>query len=145
MEWTSIAWGGNSQPSSFHEWMPCFQKYLEWFLWVAKSECQFFVLEIEQQGNGLRGVVYNAIIDSKISFGFHNRQIEEMFFHLHIEALHNNISQKKLSKCEIGYQLNRQATSGRDQRGERCNFQVFLLIKQQSHQWFRVFPLNEML
>ena len=50
--------------------------------------------EIETQGNGLRGVVYNALIDSKRSCGFHNLQIEEMFFHLHIATLHNNISQK---------------------------------------------------
>ncbi len=54
----------------------------------------FFVHEIEQQGNGFRGVVYNALIDSKRSCGFHNLQIEEMFLHLHIATLHNKISQK---------------------------------------------------
>ena len=58
------------------------------------SECQIFFREIEQQGNGLRSVVYNALVDSKRSCGFHNLQIEEMFFHLHIAILHNNISQK---------------------------------------------------
>ena len=59
------------------------------------SECHILVREIEQQGNGLRDVVYNALIDSKRSCGFHNLQIVEMFFHLHIATLHNNISQKK--------------------------------------------------
>ncbi len=61
--------------------------------WPGQS-AKFFVGEIEEQGNGLRGVVYNALIDSKRSCGFHNLQIEEMFFHLHIATLHNNISQK---------------------------------------------------
>ena len=61
--------------------------------WPCQS-ANFFVRDIEQQGNGLRGVVYNAVMDSKRSCGFHNLQIEEMFFHLHIATLHNNISQK---------------------------------------------------
>jgi hypothetical protein len=61
--------------------------------WPCQS-ANFFVREIEQEGNGLRGVVYNALIDLKRSCGFHNLQIEEMFFHLHIGTLHNNISQK---------------------------------------------------
>ena len=65
--------------------------------WPCQS-ANFFVRKIEQQGNGLRGVFYNALIDSKRSCGFHNLHIEEMFFHLHIETLDNNISQK--SKCE---------------------------------------------
>ena len=61
--------------------------------WPGQS-AKFFIHEIETQGNGLRGVVYNAFIDSKRSCGFHNLQIEEMFFHLHIATLHSNISQK---------------------------------------------------
>ena len=61
--------------------------------WPEQS-AKFFVREIETQGNGLRGVIYNALFDSKRSCGFHNLQIEEMFFHLHIATLHNNISQK---------------------------------------------------
>ena len=51
--------------------------------WPEQS-AKFFVCDSETQGNGLRGVVYNALIDSKSSCGFHNLQIEEMFFHLHI-------------------------------------------------------------
>ena len=61
--------------------------------WLGQS-AKFFIREIETQDNGLRRVVYNALIDSKRSCGFHNLQIEEMFFHLHIAILHNNISQK---------------------------------------------------
>ena len=61
--------------------------------WPCQS-ANFFVREIEQQGNGLRGVAYNDLINLKGSCGFHNLQIEEMFFHLHIATLHNNISQK---------------------------------------------------
>ncbi len=61
---------------------------------LPSQSVTFFVYEIEQQGNDLRGVVYNARIDSKR--GFHNLQIEEMFFLLHIATLHNNISQKTL-------------------------------------------------
>ena len=55
--------------------------------WPEQS-AKFFVRDIETQGNGL------ALFDLKRSCGFHNLQIEEMFFHLHIATLHNNISQK---------------------------------------------------
>ena len=66
------------------------------------SECKIFVRGIEQQGNCLRGVVYNALIDSKRLCGFHNLQIKEMFFHLHIATLHNNISQKNSQNVNKG-------------------------------------------
>ncbi len=69
--------------------------------WPTQN-ANFFVRQIKQQGNGLRGVVYNALIDSKISCGFHNLQIKEMFFHLHIATLHSNISQKN---CQNVYKF----------------------------------------
>ncbi len=85
-----------------------------------------FVHKIDQQGNGLRGVVYNALIDLKRSCGFHNLQIEVMFFQLHIATRHSNISQKNSQNVKkvIIYMVKQQATSGRDQRGDRCIFQV---------------------
>ena len=66
----------------------------------------------------MRDVVYNALIDSKRSCGFHNLQIEEMFFHLHIATLHNNISQKNFQNVNkvISYMVKQHQEEIKEER-----------------------------
>ncbi len=82
------------------------------------SERNFFARDIEKLGHGLRGVVYNALIDLKRLCGFHNLQIEDMFFHLHIATIHNNISQKSSQNVDkvISYMVKQHQEEIKEER-----------------------------
>ncbi len=61
--------------------------------WPSQSANLFFC-DMENQGNSLRGVEFNALFDSKRLSGLNDLQIDEMFFHCHMAIIHKNISQK---------------------------------------------------
>ncbi len=71
----------------------------------------------KKQGDGLKGLVLNSVIDSKVYSDFSSLSVEDMFFHLHIASvyyglpttksvdlatmtLHNNSRQNELIQSE---------------------------------------------
>jgi len=62
--------------------------------WPSASS-RFFIRDHKNQGDGFRGLVFNSVIDSKINNDFSSLTVNEMFFHLHIAALHYGLPSTK--------------------------------------------------
>ena len=62
--------------------------------WPNPSK-RFFTREHIRKGDGLRGLVYNALIDSKRMTDFSGLSEEEMHYHLHITSIHHGLLQSK--------------------------------------------------
>mgnify|MGYP007004894143 FL=1 len=62
--------------------------------WPNPSK-RFFTREHNRKGDGLRGLVYNALIDSKRMTDFSGLSEEEMHYHLHITSIHHGLLQSK--------------------------------------------------
>ncbi len=62
--------------------------------WPSASS-RFFIRNHKNQGDGLRGLVFNSVIDSKINNDFSSLTVNEMFFHLHIAAIHYGLPSTK--------------------------------------------------
>ena len=46
-------------------------------------------------GNGLRGLVFNSVMDSKVYNDFSSLKVEDMLFHLHIASIHYGLPTTK--------------------------------------------------
>ena len=62
--------------------------------WPNPSK-RFFTRETIRKGDGLRGLVYNALIDSKRMTDFSGLSEEEMHYHLHITSINHGLLQTK--------------------------------------------------
>lgn len=62
--------------------------------WPTASS-RFFIRDHKNQGDGLRGLVFNSVIDSKINCDFSSLTVNEMFFHLHIASIHYGLPTTK--------------------------------------------------
>ena len=62
--------------------------------WPERSK-KFFVREFTNQGDGLRGLVYNALISRTRESDFSSLRDEEMYQHLHIAGVYLGLSQSK--------------------------------------------------
>ena len=62
--------------------------------WSSVS-ARFFIRDHKNQGDGLRGLVFNSVVDSKNSSEFSSLTVHEMFLHLHIASIHYGISTAK--------------------------------------------------
>jgi len=62
--------------------------------WPSGS-VRFFIRDHKNQGDGLRGLVFNSVVDSKTSSDFSSLTVHDMFFHLHIASIHYGISTTK--------------------------------------------------
>ena len=55
----------------------------------------FFMSNHQSQGNGLRGLFFNFVIDSKVYSDFSSLTVDKLFFHLHIASIYHGLSTKK--------------------------------------------------
>jgi hypothetical protein len=62
--------------------------------WSSVS-ARFFIRVHKNQGDGLRGLVFNSVVESKNSSEFSSLTVHEMFLHLHIASIHYGISTAK--------------------------------------------------
>jgi hypothetical protein len=62
--------------------------------WSSVS-ARFFIRDYKNRGDGLRGLVFNSVVDSKNSSDFSSLTVDDMFFHLHIASIHYGISTAK--------------------------------------------------
>ena len=62
--------------------------------WSSVS-ARFFIRDYKNRGDGLRGLVFNSVVDSKNSSDFSSLTVDDMFFHLHIASIHYGISTTK--------------------------------------------------
>ncbi len=62
--------------------------------WPSGS-ARFFMRDHQIQGNGLRGLVFNSVMDSKVYNDFSSLTEEDMFFHLHIASIHYGLPTTK--------------------------------------------------
>ena len=74
--------------------------------WPSASS-RFFIRDHKNQGDGLRGLVFNSVTDLKINNDFSSLTVKEMFFHLHIAAIHYGLpSTKSIDITTMMMQLN---------------------------------------
>ena len=59
--------------------------------WSSVS-ARFNIQDHKNQGDGLRGLVFNSLVDSKNSSDFSSLTVHDMFFNLHIASIHYGIS-----------------------------------------------------
>ncbi len=100
------------------------------------SECQFFVHDMEQQGNGLRGVVYNALIDSKRLSGLKDLRCSSIFILQPSTTTSLRRTLKMLMKVPVVWSSN---TRKRSKRREVC-FSSPLTYQSSESSIIRVFP-----
>ena len=62
--------------------------------WSSVS-ARFFIRDYKNRGDGLRGLVFNSVVDSKNSSDFSSLTVNDVFFHLHIASIHYGISTTK--------------------------------------------------
>ena len=62
--------------------------------WSSVS-ARFFIRDYKNRGDGLRGLIFNSVVDSKNSSDFSSLTVDDMFFHLHIASIHYGISTAK--------------------------------------------------
>ncbi len=55
----------------------------------------FFMRDHQIQGNELRGLVFNSVMDTKVYNDFSSLTEEDMFFHLHIASIHYGLPTTK--------------------------------------------------
>ena len=55
--------------------------------WPSGS-ARFFMRDHQIHGDGLRGLVFNSVMESKVYNDFSSLTEEDMFFHLHIASIH---------------------------------------------------------
>lgn len=84
----------------------------EWPVAGAK----YFTREHQQTGDGMRGLVYNSLIDSKRETCFNSLGSEEINHHLHLTNIHKGITQAKSKEvCRMThYTVNRERTKQRE-------------------------------
>ncbi len=61
----------------------------------SSVSARFFICDHKNQGGGLRGLVFNSVVDSKNSSDFSSLTVHDMFFHLLIASIHYGISTAK--------------------------------------------------
>jgi len=59
------------------------------------GSARFFVRDHKNQGEGLKGLVFNSVIDLKVYSDFSSLSVEDMFFHLHIASIHYGLPTTK--------------------------------------------------
>jgi hypothetical protein len=62
--------------------------------WSSVS-ARFFIWDYKNRGDGLRGLIFNSVVDSKNSSDFSSLTVDDVFFHLHIASIHYGISTTK--------------------------------------------------
>ena len=62
--------------------------------WSSVS-ARFFIRDYKNRGDGLRGLIFNSVVDSKNSSDFSSLTVNDVFFHLHIASIHYGISTTK--------------------------------------------------
>jgi hypothetical protein len=62
--------------------------------WPSASS-RFFIQDHKNEGGGLRGLVFNSVIDSKINNDFSSLTVNKMIFHLHIAVIHYRLPSTK--------------------------------------------------
>jgi hypothetical protein len=62
--------------------------------WSSVS-ARFFIRDYKNRGDGLRGLIFNSVVDSKNSSDFSSLTVDDVFFHLHIASIHYGISTTK--------------------------------------------------
>ena len=62
---------------------------------VYSVSAKFFIRDHKNHGDGLRGLIFNSVVDSKNSSDFSSLTVNDMFFHLHIASIHYGISTTK--------------------------------------------------
>jgi len=62
--------------------------------WPSGS-ARFFLRDHKNQGDGLRGLVFNSVIDSKVYSDFSSLSVEDMFLHLHIASVYYGLPTTK--------------------------------------------------
>ncbi len=62
--------------------------------WPSGS-ARFFMRDHQIHGNGLRGLVFNSVMDSKVYNDFSSLTEKDMFFHLHIASIHYGLPTTK--------------------------------------------------
>ena len=67
----------------------CFASKDEW----PSASGKFFLRENRREGDGVKGLIYNALIDRKRVSEFGGLGMDEVHHHLHITSLHHGISQ----------------------------------------------------
>jgi len=62
--------------------------------WSSVS-ARFFIRDFKNRGDGLRGLIFNSVVDAKNSSDFSSLTVNDVFFHLHIASIHYGISTTK--------------------------------------------------
>jgi hypothetical protein len=55
--------------------------------WSSVS-ARFFIWDYKNRGDGLRGLVFNSVVDSKNSSDFSSLTVHDIFFHLPVSSIH---------------------------------------------------------
>ena len=59
------------------------------------GSANLFVRDHKNQGEGLKGLVFNSVIDLKVMSDFSALSVEDMFFHLHIASIYYGLPTTK--------------------------------------------------
>ena len=59
------------------------------------GSARFFVRDHKNQGEGLKGLVFNSVIDLKVYSDFSSLSVEDMFFRLHIASIYDGLPTTK--------------------------------------------------
>jgi hypothetical protein len=62
--------------------------------WSSVS-ARFFIRDYKNRGDGLRGLVFNSVVDSKNSSDFSSLTVHDVFFHPLVASIHYGISTTK--------------------------------------------------
>ena len=66
------------------------------------SSAKYFIRENNRAGDGMRGLVYNSLVDSRRNTNFGDLRDDEMHYHLHIANIHHGMHQSKSKDvCEM--------------------------------------------
>ena len=77
--------------SDFSNSLKILENRNEW----SGGSARFFMRDHQIHGNGLRGLVFNSVMDSKVYNDFSSLTVEDMFFHLHIASIHYGLPTTK--------------------------------------------------
>ena len=77
--------------SDFSNSLKILENRNEW----SGGSVRFFMRDHQIHGNGLRGLVFNSVIDTKVNHDFSSLSLEDMYFHLHIASIHYGLPTTK--------------------------------------------------
>ena len=77
--------------SDFSNSLKILENRNEW----SGGSARFFMRDHQINGNRLRGLVFNSVIDTKVNHDFSSLSLDDMYFHLHIASIHYGLPTTK--------------------------------------------------